>query len=166
MSNFIVLRRTQAEIKAFGGDVYIDIDGKNAGIIRTQNLQFDLSIGTHTIKMYKSHTMGTFIGIAETIIEVSDGEKLYARYSAPLIVNQPGNIIISQYNSEQELDSIINDIEKSVHTDFTEQQIKIENTRKESEKNNTALIIWIIVIPIVIGTIWWVWWGIAMSHIW
>ena len=78
MSNFVVLKRTQSEIDVFGGDVYIDIDGKNAGIVQKQNLYFDLSVGKHTSKMYKSHTMGTFIGVSETEIDIIEGEKLYA----------------------------------------------------------------------------------------
>ena len=163
MSNFVILRRTQSEIDVFGGDVYIDIDGRNAGIVKKQNLQFNLSPGRHTIKMYKSHTMGTFIGIAEVEINVSDGERLFARYSAPLMMNQPGNIVIAPYSSESELDNIVSNIEKNVHNDFTEQQIKIEQTRKESEKNNTSLIIWIFVVPVIIGLIYWI---ITMSYIW
>ena len=144
----------------FGGDVYIDFDGKNAGIVKKQNLRFDLPVGKHTIKMYKSHTMGTFIGVSETNIDIVEGENLYARYSAPLMVNQPGNIVIAPFSSESELDSIVNDVERSVHTDYTEQQIKIEQTRKESEKNNTNLIIWIFVVPAII------YWIITMSYIW
>ena len=163
MSNFVVLRRTQSEIDVFGGDVYIDIDGKNAGIVKNQNLQFDLSIGKHTIKMYKSHTMGTFIGVSENEIDIVEGEKLYARYSAPLMVNQPGNIVIAPYSSETELDSIINDVERSIYSDYKEQQNKIEQTRKESEENNTNLIIWIIVVPAIIGLLYWC---ITMSYIW
>ena len=163
MSNFFVLRRTQSEMDVFGGDVYIDIDGKNAGIVKKQNLQFDLPIGKHTIKMYKSHTMGTFIGVSETEIDIVEGEKLYARYSAPFMVNQPGTIVIAPFVSETELDTIVNDVERSVHSDYTEQQIKIEQTRKESEMNNTNLIIWVFVVPAIIGLLYWI---ITMSYIW
>ena len=163
MENFIVLRRTRSEINVFGGDVYIDIDGKNAGVVKEQNLRFELPVGKHTIKMYKSHTMGTFIGVAESEIDIAADEKLYARYSAPLMVNQAGNILIAPFTSENELDNILNDVERSVHTDYTEQQIKIEQTRKESERNNTNLIIWIFVVPAVIGLIYWL---ITMSYIW
>ena len=162
MSNFVVLRRTQSEIDVFGGDVYIDIDGKNVGIIKKQNLQFDLSIGKHTIKMYKSHTMGTFIGICETEIDIIEGEKLYARYSAPLMVNQPGNIVIAPFVSESELDSIADDIEKSIHSDYSEQQNKIEETKKEIEKSNSTLYIWIVVSAIIFLLCW----LSTMSYFW
>lgn len=163
MSNFIVLRRTESEIEVFGGDVYIDIDGKNAGIVKEQDISFDLPVGRHTIKMYKSHTMGTFIGVAETDIDIVEGEKLYARYSAPLMVNQPGNILVAPFTSESELDKIVNDIERNVHTDYTEQKIKTENMRKESEKNDTSLFIWIFVVPMVFGFLYWI---ISMSYYW
>ena len=108
MENVTILRRPQSEIKVFGGDVYIDIDGKNIGTVSTQDLRLTLSSGKHTIKMYKSHTMGTFIGVAETEIDIVENEKLYVRF--------------------------ISDIDKKIDTDFTEQQIKIEKTRQESEK--------------------------------
>ena len=162
MSNFVVLRRTQSEIDVFGGDVYIDIDGKNVGIIKKQNLQFDLSIGKHTIKMYKSHTMGTFIGICETEIDIIEGEKLYARYSAPLMVNQPGNIVIAPLVSESELDSIAKKKEKSIHSDYSEQQNKIEETKKEIEKSNSTLYIWIVVSAIIFLLCW----LSTMSYFW
>ena len=163
MSDFVVLQRTQSEINVFGGDVYVDIDGKNVGIVQRKNMHFDLSPGEHTIKMYKSHTMGSFIGVAETTVEIGEDEKLYARYSAPLMFNQPGNIVIASYNTDSELDNVVSQVERSVHTDFTEQQIKIEQTRKESEKNNTNLLIWIIAVPSILGIIYWI---IAMSYIW
>ena len=56
MGDFFVLRRTQSEIDIFGGDVYVDIDGKNVGIVGKEDLQIQLSPGPHTIKMYKSHS--------------------------------------------------------------------------------------------------------------
>ena len=134
MENVTILRRPQSEIKVFGGDVYIDIDGKNIGTVSTQDLRLTLSSGKHTIKMYKSHTMGTFIGVAETEIDIVENEKLYVRYSPPLMANQPGNLIVAPYDSDSQLDRIISDIDKKIDTDFTEQQIKIEKTRQESEK--------------------------------
>ena len=163
MSHLVVLRRTPSEIEVFGGDVYIDIDGKNVGVLKSQNLQFELSAGKHTVKMYKSHTMGTFIGFAETTIDVKEGEQLYARYSAPLMVNQSGNVIVASYESEKELDTIINSIEEGVHSDYKEQQIRNDAARKESDKNNASFIAWIIVIPIVAGLISWL---VFMRFLW
>jgi hypothetical protein len=51
--NFIVLRRTKTEALIFGGDVYIDIDGKNVGILGNQDFITNLSQGKHSIRMYK-----------------------------------------------------------------------------------------------------------------
>ena len=79
------------------------------------------------------------------------------------MVNQPGNIVIAPFVAESELDRIVEDVERSVHTDYTEKQIKIEQTRKESEKNNNNLIIWVFVVPAIIGLIYWI---ITMSYIW
>ncbi len=156
MENFIVLQRTKSEIEVFGGDVYIDIDGKNVGIVKTNNLRFELIPGKHTIKMYKSHTMGTFVGVAETEITIAEGEKLYAKYSAPLMVNQCGNILIAPFESENQLNTIIEGLENNIHKDYANQQERNEKARKESEKNNFSLIVWIIVIPIILGLLFWI----------
>ena len=142
MDNFVVLRRTQSEIDVFGGEVFIDIDGKNVGVLAKENLRFSLAPGKHSIKMYKSHTMGTFIGAAEVIIDIIEGERLFARYSAPLMVNQPGNIVV-------------NEVEASIHKDYTDQKIRIQRTKEESEKNSTNLFVWIFVIPAILGLLFW-----------
>ena len=155
MDNFVVLRRTQSEIDVFGGEVFIDIDGKNVGVLAKENLRFSLAPGKHSIKMYKSHTMGTFIGAAEVIIDIIEGERLFARYSAPLMVNQPGNIVIANYDSEQQLDNVVNEVEASIHKDYTDQKIRIQRTKEESEKNSTNLFVWIFVIPAILGLLFW-----------
>ena len=149
MGDFVVLRRTQSEIDIFGGDVYVDIDGKNVGIVGKEDLQIQLSPGPHTIKMYKSHSMGTFIGAAEAVIEMKKDENLYARYSAPLIVSQPGNIVIAPFESKNDLDDVINNVENSIRREYQNQQ-RLENQHKiESEKNNTSLMIWVYIIPAI-----------------
>lgn len=163
MADLVVLRRTQSEIDIFGGDVYIDIDGKNVGIVKKEDIQIHLSPGMHSIKMYKSHSMGTFIGVAEAVLDVKEEEKLYARYSAPLIVSQPGNIVIAPYESEKELDNVINNVEESIHKEYKNQQEIEKRQKTESEKNNNALILWIFVIPAVLFFIYWI---TAMSYLW
>ncbi|WP_352398671.1 hypothetical protein [[Clostridium] aminophilum] len=155
MDNFVVLRRTQSEIDVFGGVVFIDIDGKNVGVLAKENLRFDLAPGKHSIKMYKSHTMGTFIGVAEAVIDIIEGESLFARYSAPLMLNQPGNIVIANYSSEQQLESVLNEVEASIYKDYTDQKMRIQRTKEESEKNSTNLFVWIFAMPAILGLLFW-----------
>lgn len=72
MAKLIFLQRTQKEIEIFGGDVFFDIDGKNAGKLSLTNQTVELPAGDHTIKMYKSHTYDTFIGFAEQTISITE----------------------------------------------------------------------------------------------
>jgi len=160
--NFIVLRRTAEEKKVFGGDVYVDIDSKNIGILGETDLVLGLENGEHTLKMYKSHKMGTFIGIAESRFTILEGEKLFARYSSPMMVNQSGTIIISKFESPYQLEKISQEVSQNITSDYHELETEKVKREEESKKNNTNLIIWIVVVPIVIMIIYWI---IEMSYI-
>lgn len=92
MAKLVFLRRTENEIIVFGGDVYIDIDGKNVGLLSRTNIEFEVSSGQHIIKMYKSHSYDTYIGFAESQITMENDEQLMIRYSAPMNTNQPRNL--------------------------------------------------------------------------
>lgn len=74
MAKLVFLRRTDKEIEVFGGDVYFDLDGKNIGKLSRTNQEIDVLPGKHTIKMYKSHSYDTFIGFAESTIDVDETE--------------------------------------------------------------------------------------------
>ena len=76
MAKLVFLRRTDKEIEVFGGDVYFDLDGKNIGKLSRTNQEIDVLPGKHTIKMYKSHSYDTFIGFAESTIDVDETEEL------------------------------------------------------------------------------------------
>ena len=70
-------------------------------------------------------------------------------YSAPLIVSQPGNIVIAPFESKNDLDDVINSVENSIRREYQNQQ-RLENQQKiESEKNNTSLMIWVYIIPAI-----------------
>lgn len=94
-------KRTQKEIDVFGGDAYFDIDGKNVGKLTMQTQIIDVIPGDHTIKMYKSHSFDSFIGIEESTINISEEEELMIKYSPPMMVNQLGNMVNSPYTAEQ-----------------------------------------------------------------
>lgn len=160
--NFVIIRRTKAEIKAFGGDIYADIDGKNVAIIKDDDVKLLLSLGKHSVKMYKSHKMGTFIGTTEVEFEILENEVLCSRYSAPLIINQAGNIMLFNYESDEQINQITNEIENIVNRDFETEQKKIAEQKEISEKNNTNFFIWLFLVPVVIGLIYWV---VAMGSI-
>lgn len=150
MSKLVFLKRTQKEIEIFGGDVYFDIDGKNAGKLSLTNQVIEIPAGEHTVKMYKSHTFDTFIGFAESVINVTDDEQLMVKYSAPMMINQPGNMIISEYTESKEQE-VIREREYSIHRDF----VATETQKKQAEenyKNGVMTVVWVAVgIAVVFG---------------
>lgn len=106
MAKLVFLQRTQKEIEIFGGEVFFDIDGKNAGKLSSTNQTVELPAGVHVIKMYKSHAYDTFIGFAEQTITLGENEALMVKYSCPMMVNQAGNMVISEYSEERELKTV------------------------------------------------------------
>lgn len=145
MAKLIFLRRTRKELEVFGGDIYIDIDGKNIGTLSLSNIEISIEAGVHTIKMYKSHSYDTFIGFAECQIKVNESENLMVRYAAPITINQPGNIIISNYNPQIELE-VLKKREQTISNDYAFDQ---NRKREQNEKYNNGIKIWIACIIII-----------------
>lgn len=158
MAKLIFLRRTNKEIEVFGGDVYFDLDGKNIGILSRDNQEITVLPGKHTIKMYKSHSYDTFIGFAESTIEIGETEELMVRYAAPMAVNQPGNMIISTYDYQQEAD-VLRTREQTIARDYA---ADVSRKQEQNEKYNTGIKIWIacMIIGAIIFAIWEasIWW--------
>ena len=158
MAKLVFLKRTQKEIEIFGGDVYFDIDGKNAGKLSLTNQIVEIPAGEHTVKMYKSHTFDTFIGFAETVINVTGDEQLMIKYSAPMMINQPGNMVISEYTETKEQE-VIREREYSIQRDF----VATETQKKQAEenyKNGVMTVVWVAVgIAVVLG----IFYGILFS---
>ena len=158
MAKLVFLKRTQKEIEIFGGDVYFDIDGKNAGKLSLTNQIVEIPAGEHTVKMYKSHTFDTFIGFAETVINVTDAEQLMIKFSAPMMINQPGNMVISEYTETKEQE-VIREREYSIQRDF----VATETQKKQAEenyKNGVMTVVWVAVgIAVVLG----IFYGILFS---
>ena len=158
MAKIVFLKRTQKEIEIFGGDVYFDIDGKNAGKLSLDNQTVEVSAGTHTVKMYKSHTFDTFIGFAESEITVKDDEPLMVKYSCPMMVNQPGNMVISEYTEEKEV-AAVREREYSINRDF----VAAETQKKQADdnyKNGVKVVIWVAVaIAVVLGIFYGILWS-------
>ena len=158
MARLVFLRRTEKEIEVFGGDIYFDIDGKNAGMLSRMDQEIELPAGQHTIKMYKSHSYDTYIGFAESTITLSDTEHLMVRYAAPMMANQPGNIIISQYDAHMEQE-LLKNREKAIQRDYS---ADVKRRQEQNEKYNTGVKIWIacMIIGAIIFAIWEasIWW--------
>lgn len=148
MGTLTFLRRTQKEIEIFGGDIFFDIDGKNVGKLSLENQDIEVTAGTHTIKMYKSHTFDTFIGFAESTITVSEKEHLMIKYAAPMMVNQPGNMVISEYDRAMEQASI-KDRENTIERDFT---AEVNRKKEQNEKYNNGVKI-VIACAVIFGII-------------
>lgn len=151
MGMLTFLRRTQKEIEIFGGDVFFDIDGKNVGKLSLQNQDVEVAPGTHTIKMYKSYTFDTFIGFSESTITVDENEHLMIKYAAPMMVNQPGNMVISEYDRAMEQASI-KDRENTIERDFTA-ELNRKKEQNEKYNNGVKIVIWCTVIFTIIMAI-------------
>lgn len=152
MAKLVFLRRTEKEIQVFGGDVYIDIDGKNVGLLSRVNQEFELSAGKHTVKMYKSHSYDTFIGFAESTISVEEDEQLMVRYAAPMAANQPGNMIISAYDPLKETE-MLRARENAIQRDYAAAE---HRKQEQNNKYNTGIIIFIcfLIVDAIIWAIW------------
>jgi len=152
MAKLVFLRRTEKEIQVFGGDVYIDIDGKNVGVLSRVNQEFEVQTGKHTVKMYKSHSYDTYIGFAESTIDVEENEQLMVRYAAPMATNQPGNLIISPYDPSKERE-LLQARESAIQRD-----VAADEHRKQEQNNkyNTGVMLFIafIIVDAIIWAIW------------
>lgn len=152
MASLVFLRRTAKEAEVFGGDVYFDIDGKNIGKLSSSNQEIELPAGEHKIKMYKSHMYDSFIGLADAVISLADDEKLMVQYSAPMMISQPGNIIISQHNAEKEAE-VLRAREDTIHRDFIMEEMKKQEQDKKYSDGAKTFIIVSIIITVIIGVI-------------
>lgn len=161
MAKLVFLRRTEKEIEIFGGDVYFDIDGKNAGVLSRVNQEIELPAGEHTIKMYKSHTYDTFIGFAESTIQLQEEEQLMVKYAPPMMVNQPGNMVISPYDAKRE-EEVLEERERIIERDFVSE----ENRKKEqNQKYNNGVKI-VILCAVIFAAIFAIYEVAVMSAFW
>lgn len=141
-TQLIFLRRTKKEIELFGGEVYIDIDGRNVCILEDKDIILDINPGVYKIKMYKSHLYGSYIGIAESDVDIKEEERLLVRYSPPMIANQAGNIIISEFKSFSEIENIAFTQEQKIIIDESIEKVK---KQEQEEKSKNGIIIFVII---------------------
>ena len=145
----VFMRRIPKEIEIFGGDVFIDIDGKNVGKLGLTDFVVQLENGKHRFKMYKSHTYDTYIGFAETEIDIISGSDLLIKYSPPMLVNQPGNLMVSDFKSNSQVDAIADEKKHKLNDDYNfAEQKKAE--LEEKNKNGVTIFITIIIVTVVI----------------
>lgn len=144
-SKLIFMRRTSKEIEVFGGDVYIDINGRNIGILSTEDIEYKVCNGMHKIKMYKSHSYGSFIGHAEIELNVGENEQLLLRYSPPMVINQPGNIMVSNFKSEEETELLV---KKQEDTITREQNLEEKKKKELEEKTRNGMIVFVVLMII------------------
>lgn len=156
MTKLVFLQRTPKEVEIFGGDVYFDIDGKNMGKLALINQVIELPAGEHTVKMYKSHTFDTFIGFAESTINLNEGEILMVKYSCPMMVNLPGNMVISEYSEQKEMEAL-----RSRNTIIEHDFVAAEMQKKEAEEKYKNGVLILISIAVAIG----IFYGIVMALI-
>lgn len=158
MAKLVFLQRTQKEIEIFGGDVYFDIDGKNVGKLSLQNQTIEIPAGSHTIKMYKSHTFDTFIGFAEATITIKDDEPLMVKYSCPMMISQPGNMVISEYSEQKEAEAV-RARDAMINRDFVAEETR-KNQADDNYKNGVKVVILVAVaIAVVLGIFYGILWS-------
>jgi len=153
MGQLVFMRRTPSEAKTFGGEVFVDIDGKNVGKVALSDFEVTVSEGTHLIRMYKSHKYDTFIGFAESTLNIGAGDKLLVKYSAPMVVSQPGNMVITDYDSEA-LEQSALEREQSIQRDAHEDEMRVEEAKQKSA-NGMVLFFVIAIVCIIIWAISW-----------
>lgn len=147
------VRRSAEEIKTFGGSVYADVDGKNIAIINSETITIDVAVGSHKVKMYKSHSMNTFIGFAEVEVTISEGEHLTFTYSPPFVVTQPGNIMVADFVSYSEIEKNVKEKENKLTTENMISQEKKRREEEETKKNYWWIILLVLIIPTLISII-------------
>lgn len=158
MGTLVFMRRTPSEVEMFGGEVFVDIDGKNVGKAGLSDFEVTVPEGSHLIKMYKSHKYDTFIGFAQATLQISANDKLLVKYSAPMVVSQPGNMVITDYDSQI--------VEQSAREreQIIKREVSQDNARKEeANRKSQDAMIWIIVIAIVTAILWAISWSMTMS---
>lgn len=95
--------------------------------------------------MYKSHTYNSFIGHAETEIVISENEQLLIKYLPPMLINQPGNIIVSNFESNLQAENLALEKEQKIVLDDT---IAKQKQLEQEERSRNGIIIFIIIIVI------------------
>jgi len=140
----------------------VDIDGKRIGELSSVDLVVEVDEGLHTIKMYKSHTYDTLIGFAEVVVEILSNQSLTFRYSAPMMLSQPGHIIMSDFTSIEDINKLVKEKEQALAKEKQENDNQARIKENEATKSNSILFFWIIFAPIVI---WLIYWMIEMAYI-
>ncbi len=148
-AKIVFMRRTPKEVEIFGGEVFIDIDGKNIGKLGSTDFIVQLENGKHKFKMYKSHTYDTYIGFAETEIDISAGNDILIKYSPPMLVNQPGNLIVSDYHSSSQVDSIVNDKDNKLAKDLKIDVQKKTDIEEKNQRGVTYFIVMVVIIAVI-----------------
>lgn len=145
MASITFIRRTAKEVEIFGGNVFIDLNGKNIATLGYQDYSINLPAGTHTIKMYKSHTFDTFIGFAESTLNIGENDNLLIQYAPPMVVSQPGNMIVRD-NAER----ISVEREQTLSSEYN----RVESEKAERDRKTNNGIVVFIVIAVITAIIW------------
>lgn len=153
-AKLVFLRRTRQEIEIQGGEVYFDINGKNAGKLASVDAFVEVPAGRYQIRMYKSHNYGSMVGFADVIVDVKDGESALIRYTAPAVVSQPGHIMVSEYTPEA-ANSAAWEIERKISSDRAAAAQKEE----QAKRGTRTAVKWIIIGAVATGVL------IAISYI-
>lgn len=158
MGALVFMRRTMAEVEMFGGEVYIDLDGRNIGILGLDDVEIEVAPGRHHVKMYKSHKFETLIGFAESSVEVGEAERILVRYAPPLVISQPGHLVISEYAGAL-VEQLAAQREKSI-----KEEAEAEESRKESARAGSEQAVkFFLIITAATALIWFISWQMTID---
>lgn len=152
-AKLVFAKRSQEQIEIFGGEVFADVDGKQIATIGTRNITYEIPAGTHTVRMYKSHSYGSMIGFADNTFTIAEDEALVFKYFPPMKTTQPGHITVSKFTSYDDIDSEVETMGRKIGREKAETDRVEKETQEKIEKNQRLWWIWIIIVPAIIWVI-------------
>lgn len=152
-ARLVFFRRTQQEMLNLPGEVYFDVNGRNLGRLSSAECFVDLPAGQYQIRMYMSHGYGSLMGFADILVNLQEGESLMLRYVAPAMMNQPGHIMVFNYDPAS-ANTMAWNIDSQITAALAQQAARNEKAKRDS--NN--IVGWMIGIGVGAGLI------IALSY--
>ena len=130
-ARLVFFRRTQQEMLSMPGEIYFDVNGRNLGRLSSAECFVDLPAGQYQVRMYMSHACGSLIGFADVLVSLQEGESVMLRYIAPAMLNQPGHIMVFDYDPAA-ANTMAWNIDSQIAAARAQQAARNEQAKRES----------------------------------
>lgn len=130
-ARLVFFRRTQQEMLSMPGEIYFDVNGRNLGRLSAAECFVDLPAGQYQVRMYMSHACGSLIGFADILVSLQEGESVMLRYIAPAMLNQPGHIMVFDYDPAA-ANTMAWNIDSQIAAARAQQAARNEQAKRES----------------------------------